>query len=36
MMLAQERAYLLDTHGGTSHLNAYEVQDLVNFLLSIE
>ena len=26
----------MDTHGGTSHLNAQQVDDLVNFLESIE
>jgi hypothetical protein len=31
-----ERTYMLDTHGATSHLNARQVQDLENFLLSIE
>ncbi len=31
-----ERTYMMDTHGATSHLNARQVQDLENFLLSIE
>jgi hypothetical protein len=31
-----ERTYMLDTHGGTSHLNARQVRDLENFLRSIE
>jgi len=32
----KERTYMLDTHGATSHLNARQVQDLENFILSIE
>ena len=32
----EEKTYMLDTHGGTSHLNAQQIQDLENFLLSIE
>ncbi|MBL6992159.1 MAG: hypothetical protein ISR65_20410 [Bacteriovoracaceae bacterium] len=31
-----EKTFMMDTHGGTSHLNATQVQDLENFLLSIE
>lgn len=34
--LLPEHAYLLDTHGSTSQLTARQVQDLENFLLSIE
>ena len=32
----QERTFMMDTHGATSHLNARQVQDLENFLLTIE
>ena len=32
----EERTFMMDTHGATSHLNARQVQDLENFLLSIE
>ena len=32
----KEKTYMLDTHGGTSHLSAQQIQDLENFLLSIE
>lgn len=32
----RERTYMPDTHGATSHLTALQVQDLENFLLSIE
>ncbi len=32
----KEKTFMLDTHGATSHLNAQQVQDLENFLLSIE
>lgn len=31
-----ERTYMLDTHGGTSHLSARQVRDLENFILTIE
>ncbi len=31
-----EGRYIVDTHGGTSHLNAHEIQDLVAMLLAIE
>jgi hypothetical protein len=31
-----ERTYMPDTHGATSHLTARQVQDLENFLRSIE
>jgi len=31
-----ERTYMMDTHGATSHLNARQIQDLENFLLSID
>ncbi len=31
-----EKTYIMDTHGGTSHLNTVQIQDLENFLLSIE
>ena len=32
----KERMYMMDTHGATSHLNARQVEDLENFMLSIE
>jgi YVTN family beta-propeller protein len=32
----EEKTFMMDTHGGTSHLSAREVQDLENFILSIE
>jgi DNA-binding beta-propeller fold protein YncE len=32
----EEKTYVVDTHGGTSHLNVIQIQDLENFLLSIE
>ena len=32
----EERTYVMDTHGATSHLDARQVADLENFLLSIE
>ena len=31
-----EKSYEIDTHGATSHLTARQVQDLENFLLSLE
>ena len=27
---------IFDTHGGTSHLSARQIEDLMNFMLSIE
>jgi cytochrome c peroxidase len=32
----KEKTYMVDTHGATSHLSARQVQDLENFLLSLE
>lgn len=32
----KEKTYMMDTHGATSHLNARQVADLENFMLSIE
>ncbi|MBW1649583.1 MAG: hypothetical protein JRJ44_02675 [Deltaproteobacteria bacterium] len=32
----EEKTYMMDTHGGTSHLNTIQIGDLENFLLSIE
>lgn len=32
----KEKTYMVDTHGATSHLSARQVQDLENFLVSIE
>ncbi len=32
----EERTYMVDTHGATSHLTALQVQDLEHFLLAIE
>ncbi|MCX5797016.1 MAG: YncE family protein [Elusimicrobia bacterium] len=32
----KEKTYMMDTHGATSQLHALQVQDLENFLLSIE
>ncbi len=32
----KEKMYMVDTHGATSHLSARQVQDLENFLLSLE
>ena len=32
----EEKTYMMDTHGATSHLNARQVQDMENFLLTIE
>ena len=31
-----EKTYMPDTHGATSHLTARQIQDLENFLLSLE
>ena len=32
----KEKTFMMDTHGATSHLNALQVPDIENFLLSIE
>ncbi|MFH1725812.1 MAG: beta-propeller fold lactonase family protein [Elusimicrobiota bacterium] len=32
----EERTFMMDTHGGTSHLNVVQARDLERFLLSIE
>lgn len=34
--LPEQAGYLVDTHGATSHLNVYEVRDLVNMMKAIE
>ncbi len=36
LSFTEEKTYMIDTHGGTSHLNTLQMQDLENFLLSIE
>lgn len=32
----EEKTFMMDTHGGTSHLSARQAEDLENFLLTIE
>ncbi len=36
LFFPEEKTFMLDTHGGTSHLSYLQVQDLENFMLSIE